>query len=167
MSDRQDEWKEWYRAHADALVLFARRWVSRVADAEDVVQEGFVRFWRSRHRANDPTAYLYACVRSCALNWLKRRQAQSLRERKAALSRPEAVEPLFITKVERDERLAEIEQVVEALPAEQRAVLVMRIWGGLTFPQIAAALEISANTAASRYRYALNHLRHKLAEETV
>jgi len=46
-------------------------------------------------------------------------------------------------------------------------VLVMKIWGGLTFPQIAAALESSVNTVASRYRYALARLREQLAEEPI
>ena len=43
----------------------------------------------------------------------------------------------------------------------------MKIWGGLTFPQIAEAAGISPNTAASRYRYALAALREQLAEETI
>ena len=43
----------------------------------------------------------------------------------------------------------------------------MKIWGGLSFPQIAAALRISANTAKSRYRYALAKLREQLAEEPI
>ena len=46
-------------------------------------------------------------------------------------------------------------------------MLVMKIWGGLSFPQIAAALGCSANTAASRYRYALAKLREQLAEELI
>ncbi len=43
----------------------------------------------------------------------------------------------------------------------------MKIWGGLSFPQIAEALRISSNTAASRYRYALARLREQLAEEHI
>jgi RNA polymerase sigma-70 factor (ECF subfamily) len=46
-------------------------------------------------------------------------------------------------------------------------VLVLKIWGGLTFPQIADSLDIPANTAASRYRYAVDKLRVLLAEEHV
>jgi RNA polymerase sigma-70 factor (ECF subfamily) len=46
-----------------------------------------------------------------------------------------------------------------ALPEEQRTVVAMKIKGELTFEEIAAALEVSANTAASRYRYALEKLR--------
>jgi len=45
--------------------------------------------------------------------------------------------------------------------------LVLKIWGELTFPQIATALEISHNTAASRYRYAIAKLRETLAEEPI
>jgi RNA polymerase sigma-70 factor (ECF subfamily) len=43
----------------------------------------------------------------------------------------------------------------------------MKIWGGLSFPQIAEALRISPNTAASRYRYALVKVREQLAEESI
>jgi RNA polymerase sigma-70 factor (ECF subfamily) len=48
------------------------------------------------------------------------------------------------------------------LPSEQREVVVLKIWGGLTFAQIAEQLELSAHTAASRYRYALSKLRESL-----
>ena len=41
-------------------------------------------------------------------------------------------------------------------------MLTLKIWGDLTFAQIAARLEISPNTAASRYRYALEALREAL-----
>jgi RNA polymerase sigma-70 factor (ECF subfamily) len=53
------------------------------------------------------------------------------------------------------------------LPEEQREVLVMKIWGGLSFPQIAEALRISANTVASRYRYALAKLREQLTKAPI
>jgi RNA polymerase sigma-70 factor (ECF subfamily) len=53
------------------------------------------------------------------------------------------------------------------LPAPQREALVLKIWGGLSFPQIAEALGISANTAASRYRYAIARMREALVEETI
>jgi RNA polymerase sigma-70 factor (ECF subfamily) len=48
------------------------------------------------------------------------------------------------------------------LPEEQRAVLHLKLWEGLTFEEIAAALDISPNTAASRYRYGLDKLRDRL-----
>jgi RNA polymerase sigma-70 factor (ECF subfamily) len=162
--DGGERWSVWLDEHGPALVLLARQWVASRADAEDVVQEAFVRFWRSRERVAEPAAYLYACVKHCALDWLRGRRRQSLRE--AATARPES-EALFAAPLEQDERRAAIEAALVGLPEAQREVLVMKIWGGLSFPQIAAALECSTNTAASRYRYALAKLREQLAEELI
>ena len=51
------------------------------------------------------------------------------------------------------------------LPADQREVVVLKIWAALTFTQIGEALGIPLNTAASRYRYALARLETSLSEE--
>jgi RNA polymerase sigma-70 factor (ECF subfamily) len=72
-------------------------------------------------------------------------------------------EPWFQTASH--DRAAELDLrcAMGALPDEQREVVMMHIWGGLTFEEVAAALEISANTAASRYRYALAALKKTLS----
>ncbi len=162
MADRQGDWAGWLDRHGAALVLLARQWVATHADAEDVVQEAFVRFWRSRSSAADPAAYLFACVRNCARDRVRGEVRRVKRE--AAVATPEA-EPAFAAPVEQAERVAAIEAALRGLPEEQREVLVMKIWGGLTFVQIGTALAIAANTAGSRYRYALERLRKELAEE--
>src|SRR5688572_27378726 len=66
--DDDGDWSAWLARHGAAAVLFARQWAPIPADAEDAVQEAFVRFWRSRTRAQDPAAYLYACVKRCAID---------------------------------------------------------------------------------------------------
>ncbi len=164
MAGAMDEWTVWLEQHGAALVLLARQWVNRHADAEDVVQEAFVRFWRSRERARDQTAYLYACVKRCALEWQRTRSRRSRREE--AVARPEA-ETWFAGPLEQEERRAAIAVALSRLPEEQREVLVMKIWGGLSLPQISVALEIPTNTAASRYRYALAKLREALTAESM
>jgi RNA polymerase sigma-70 factor (ECF subfamily) len=158
-----DDWTAWLEAHGPALVLFARQWVSGRADAEDVVQEAFLRFWRSRQRAVDPTAYLFTCIRRCALERLRGEGRRSRRE-EAAARRERADPALLVGPVEQDERRLAVEVALAQLPAEQREVVVLKIWGELTFPQIATALDIPVNTAASRYRYALARLRARLSE---
>lgn len=164
MRDPQDDWKTWLARHGPALVLFARQWVAGRADAEDVVQEAFVRFWRSRERAADPPAYLYGCVKRCALEALRGRQRRLRRESQSG--RPDTVPTnLLACALEDDERRAAIEAALARLPTAQREVLVMKIWGGLSFPQIAAAADISPDTAASRYRYAIAKLREQLTQE--
>src|SRR5215472_3891108 len=101
---KDPDWTDWLNEHGAALLLFARQWVPGRADAEDVVQEAFVHFWRSRHRVLDPLAYLYASVRHCALDWLRGRQRRIRREKAAA--REEAVdhETLFADGVEAVDR---------------------------------------------------------------
>jgi RNA polymerase sigma-70 factor (ECF subfamily) len=160
--DGGDDWAAWLARHGAALVLFARQWTPGRADAEDVVQEAFVRFWRSRERAADATAYLYSCVKSCAIDWSRAAGRRVRRERASA--NPD-VGALLSCPMERDERRALIEAALVRLPAEQREVVVMRIWGGLSFPQIGQSLEISHNTAASRFHYAIAKLREQLAQE--
>jgi RNA polymerase sigma-70 factor (ECF subfamily) len=167
MTAAREDWTLWLDQHGAALVLFARQWAPDRAAAEDIVQEAFLHFWRSRHRAMDPAAYLYTCVKRCALDWLRGRRRRARRE--SAAARPEAWhdERLFAGPLAQDERRAVIESALRQLPETQREVLVLKIWGGLSFPQIAEALRIPGNTAASRYRYALARLREHLAEESV
>jgi len=164
MPDAGDDWTDWLDRHGSALVLLARAWVPTHTDAEDVVQEAFVRFWRARDRAADPIAYLFGCVKRCALDWVRARGRQAPRE--AVAARPEG-EPLFDGPLEQGERRAAVATALDALPDAQREVLVMRVWGGLSFPQIAAALGIPTDTAASRFRYALVKLRERLTEESI
>ena len=57
---------------------------------------------------------------------------------------------------------AEVERILEQLPVEQREILVLRIWGEQTFEAIGETLDISPNTAASRYRYGLENMRRMM-----
>ena len=164
MADGDDRWREWLAKHGRALLLLARQFAPSQSDAEDIVQDAVVRCWRSREAAREPVAYLFACVKRAALDWQRSRRRQARREQ--AVARPEG-EPLFACPIEQDERRLAIEAALRSLPAEQAEVLVLKVWGELTFPQIAAAMGVPANTAASRYRYALTRLREQLAEETI
>jgi RNA polymerase sigma-70 factor (ECF subfamily) len=157
LGGNDERWREWLARHGPALLLYARQWAGSVADAEDAVQDGFVRFWRAKSRARSSTAYLYACVRSAAIDVARSHCSRRRREGAEA----EASASLF------DPAQAELADQVEAalarLADEQREVVVMKIWGRLTFAQIAEALAINPNTAASRYRYALEKLETTLS----
>ena len=149
----------WLSEQAPKLILFARQWVSCHADAEDVFHTAFVRFWRQRDRVRDPIPFLYTCVRREAVNWRRERGRREKHERAAN------PQPLFATdqdrlaKAETDEA---IEEALLRLSDEQREVVVMRIWGELTFPQIGEVLSVSSSTADTRYRSGLNRLRLEL-----
>ncbi len=153
-----EDWKTCFAQMGPALVLFARRWTNCRAEAEDVVQEAFVRFWRRQH-AIENRALLYATVRSAALDRLRSEQRRARREATAAQDGADHYEPQFTSENEGEQLLA---NAVERLPDEQREVVVLKIWSEFTFAEIGNILEISQNTAASRYRYALGALRKTL-----
>ena len=154
-------WQSWFNAYGRKLLLYARQWASSAADAEDILQEAFVRFWRSPTR-NDADAHvqLFAMVRRAGLDGTRRRLRREARERAASAGEEEIA--WFSSNDETAERDAQIQSALSQLPPEQREVVVLKIWGELTFDQISRSLEISPNTAASRYRYALEALRRNL-----
>ena len=154
----EDDWQTCFTQLGPALLLFARRWTNCRAEAEDIVQEAFVRFWRRQHSISN-RALLYATVRSTALDRLRSDQRRARREAAVALDGAQHLEPRFATVDEGQQMLA---AAVERLPNEQREVVILKIWNDLTFAEIGSVLEISQNTAASRYRYALGALKKTL-----
>jgi RNA polymerase sigma-70 factor (ECF subfamily) len=156
-----ENWKACFARIGPSLLLFARQWTGSIADAEDIVQEAFVRFWRKQHDIEN-RALLYATVRSIALDFLRRNTRRERREAVAAAGTEQAVQPQFETDDESQRALA---AAVAVLPNEQREVLVMKVWNDLTFAEIASILGISQNTASSRYRYALAALKKNLVAQ--
>src|SRR6266513_3388033 len=153
-----DNWKSCFSEVAPGLLLFARQWVQSAADAEDIVQEAFVKFWRRNHDI-DNRGLLYSAVRSLALDFIRRDARRARREATALAEAEPAIEPQFELE---DDTQSALAAAVESLPRDQREVLVLKIWNDLTFSEIAGALGISQNTAASRYRYALTNLKKTL-----
>jgi RNA polymerase sigma-70 factor (ECF subfamily) len=156
-------WQQWIEAHGPRLLLCARQWTRSLADAEDVLQEAFVRYWRhQRHLPGNPQALLVTSIRRAALDLARREDRRAAREERADGGLEDRGAIFQKLPGEGDERRQEIEAALARLPAEQREVLVLKIWQELTFEQIGETLDIPANTAASRYRYALIALRKQL-----
>jgi RNA polymerase sigma-70 factor (ECF subfamily) len=153
-----EDWKSCFSEIGPGLLLFARQWTRSAADAEDIVQEAFVKFWRRNHKINN-RALLYATVRSIALDFIRRDKRRARREASVFAEADPTVEPQFEWE---DEAQLALAAAVSCLPHDQREVLVLKIWSELTFSEIGSALGISQNTAASRYRYALANLKKSL-----
>ena len=161
--EHDESWRTCYRQLAPKLLLFARQWVSTPADAEDVVQSAFIKFWRHQPDAR-PEHYplLYATVRTTALDLLRGTDRRLRRENNPDAEIRREDDPFFDSTVEQRDTAAHIETALRRLPPEQREVLVLRIWSGLTFAEIATTLEETINTVSSRYRYALQALRRHM-----
>lgn len=143
-----------YRQHGPALLLFAIAITGERSSAQDAVHHVFARLLERRlGHVVDAKAYLYRCVRNAVLNQKK------VQERNVTLDE----DTPWFDVLNRDsiEELS-LRRGLRALPSEQRQVVVLRVWCGLSYTEIAHLLEISANTAASRYRYALEKLREAM-----
>ena len=145
-----------YRQHGAALLLFASAITGERSRAQDAVHQVFLKLIANGNlsRAQDKKAYLFACIRNAVLNERKFQYRHEPLETDSAWFSPSARD---ITG-ERNLRRA-----LATLPEDQREIVVMHIWGDLTFSQIADLLSISSNTAASRYRYALRKLRDAMS----
>jgi RNA polymerase sigma-70 factor (ECF subfamily) len=125
-------------------------------DADDAVQDVFVGLMRARKslgEVDNLRAYLFAALRR-ALTRLGARRKGML-----SLAEPELIADELVRRV--DQSVA-LEQALVRLPFEQRELVALKVDGGLTFAEIGQVLGISPNTAASRYRYALEKLRRAL-----
>ena len=151
-----------YDAHAPALYRFLLSLTASEQDTRDLLQDLFVKL--ARHPGpvpHDPHAYLFRAARNGFID-LVRHSAR----RRDLLSRyqderdPPQI-PASDPSASPDPTLA-IAQALSCLPEEQRAVVHLKIWENLTFARIAEILAIPANTAASRYRYAMDRLRQTL-----
>ncbi len=160
-AERGEAWRETFAAFAPKLLLYARQWAAAPADAEDIVQDAFVRCWRQRgdEAAREP-GLLFAAVRTAALDLLRGDLRRRRREETATSGTDDVA--WFQCPIEQRERADTLSAALARVPAEQREVVVLRIWGELSFPEIAKLLRIPEATAGSRFRYALESLRRLL-----
>ncbi len=157
-----------YEKHRNGAYFYALAMVGRSHAAEEAVQEAFIAFVgnvRSYRPEGSFKTYLYKAVRSRVLDAVRR-----IATRREVPDEPgifEEPEPPVGGKVPEGPLGGEdlrplVEDALLGLPEEQREVVVMKIYNDMTFREIAEALDISAETAASRFRYAKEKLRSKL-----
>lgn len=140
--------------------LLERHWGPLVAwigpddeAVEDIVQQGFIALAAESPPPVNPAAWLYKVTRNIAINERSKRQRRNRRHR--AVARPEEEQsPLWRTA-----EAAEIADLLNRLPEQQREVVVARIWGGLSFEEIADATSKSRTTVWRYYDAALTNLR--------
>jgi RNA polymerase sigma-70 factor (ECF subfamily) len=145
------------------LVRFAVAVIRNQHDAEDAVQSALVRVAREPQLLAPvacPWAYLLRMVRNEALVIARRRKRWAPAGRLTDL-----VTLCQVDELEREETYRAVWSALRTLPAEQAEVVVLKIWEDMTFAQIAAILEASPNTVASRYQYAMVKLAKRLSKQ--
>jgi len=141
--------------HAAALELYAAQWTTA---PEDCVQEAFVELVKQPARPAHPAAWLFRVVRNRALSAARAHQRRRKHEAQAA----RADEAWFESAPDARLDAQTVTQALQHVPDEQREVIVARLWGGLSFDDIAQLTETAASTAFRRYEAGLAALRTRL-----
>jgi RNA polymerase sigma-70 factor (ECF subfamily) len=160
---RATEIERLYDGHAQPLYAFLLNFTRDEQDTRDLLQEIFVKLAREPKLLagiREERAFLIRLAHNAAIDLIRRRGTRDKTKEQFAA---EIISP-FAKSSDPDEEVFrnELSVALAELPEEQRAVVHLKLWSGQTFEEIAAALEISPNTAASRYRYGLDKLRGRL-----
>lgn len=148
-----------YDAHASGLFHYLVTFTKTEADARDLLQDLFIKLARLDELSGlqNENAFVFRLAHNTAIDWMRRRKVRWDSEER------------LVKELEGGTQAApdpdagvlarHFATAMQSLPAEQRTIAQLKLWGGLTFEEIAQAQNIPLNTAASRYRYALDKLR--------
>jgi RNA polymerase sigma-70 factor (ECF subfamily) len=153
--------------YADLLVWHAFRLLGSMPDAEDVVQDVFIRVFAAdpREEVASIRAYLYRAVGNACTDLLRSRTRSARRREPVDIDRlatgvdgpPEAAQAV--------EESARIEALLARLPREQAEAIRLRVFDGLRLDEIAEVLACPINTVSSRLRYGFQKLREAVGRE--
>lgn len=165
-SGERNAFNELVRIHAQGVMNVIYRMCGNAQIAEDAAQETFIQAWLhlSSYR---PQASLRSWLYRIAVN----AATDMLRKEKRIL--PSALEDLHLQDPQpgpealffQEERTTLVKKAILALPEASRAVLVLREYEGMSYHEIAEALNIPAGTVMSRLNYARKTLRDKLEQK--
>ncbi|MDH6343863.1 RNA polymerase sigma-70 factor (family 1) [Parabacteroides sp. PFB2-12] len=151
------EFERQFKALYRPLCLFAMRYLERMEDAEDVVQQAFADVWEKNAEGAailNLKAYLYQAVRNRSLTLL-----QQSPELESADALPDREDPTVDEDILRAERDARLWQAIDDLPTERRRIFLLSKRDGLKYQEIADELHISIKTVENQMSKALKSLR--------
>ena len=153
----QKQLAQWYEAHGTDLKLYARQW-NADQQAEDIVQDAFIRLFKQRKCPDNVRAWLFRVVRNCSISRARRLQRRRQAGQKLAGSRSLWFES-------RDDDLidaAVVQDLLQTLPSNLREIVLLRIWGQMSLKEISQIVNKSIPWVHHDYKEALETIRKKL-----
>lgn len=147
----------WFDAYAPILVLYARQWLD-AAGSEEVVQDAFLQLMSQRQPPENVKAWLFTTVRNAAISEIRSQQRRHRHTQRAVTERP----TWFRSRPDELIDAAAAQQALAALPVEQREVIMLRIWAGMTLQEISQITGQPVSTLFSRYKTGLAELRKRM-----
>ncbi len=141
-----------WQKYSPGLLLYARQ---KSTAAEDLVQTAFLSLACQTEPPRDPVTWLYRVVRNGAVSHWRQEQRRLRREQTAAVERGD----WFLPTQEAALDQAELREALARLEDAERELVVLHVWGGLTFTQLGEVLDASSSTAQRQYAAALARLK--------
>ena len=154
-----DRWTAWIKENGESFFLYARQQCRSDSDAKDVLQDALAETWERTGRKLPDRSLVFATIRRRAIDLARSMDRRKIREVDFGSPGPDFFCPDFSAHDVRHQ----LASAVGSLPNLLQEVVILRIWGGLTFPEIAKLINIPIATATSRFRYALERLRESTA----
>ena len=146
--------RQLYEEKASELVLYGRALGLSHSEAEDVLQETFMALLKVEFEPDNPVHYAIRGFRNRALNFKRGFLRRITRELES--------QRWFERESNESPQEKAAMQCLQKLPADQREVIVLKIWHEHTFEEIGELLQVSPNTVAGRYRYGMDKMRNCL-----
>jgi RNA polymerase sigma-70 factor (ECF subfamily) len=154
-------------AHSAEIFAYLWRMVRDEADAQDCLQEAFLRAYRAYDRLDgraNQRAWLYRIATNVALTHLKRRGREAARRAPLVPDLQDDDDPSPGDAVIRRETLEAVAGAVARLPQQQRAALVLRKYQSLSYAEIAETLGCSEESARANVYQAIKRLKSELGD---
>jgi RNA polymerase sigma-70 factor (family 1) len=152
-----------YRHYRHRTYTLALTYMNDPAQAEDVLQEFFLKIWKVRltlEKIDRFDLYLFTALRNQLISELRKKDRQQ--KIKAYLSRENAWQPTAEQMTESRELHSAIREALQQLPEKQQTIYRMSREEGLNHEEIASRLQLSPRTISNLLSLTLNHLRTSL-----
>lgn len=154
-----------FMRYYDALVRFVVPILKDEDASRDTVQEVFTRIWEKREKLQDDTrikSYLYMAVRNQAINVLRKEERVQWVNEEQEMEAMAPREESTMKKVEEKDLQSRLQKALDAIPPKCRQVFELSRFEGMSYQQIAEAMEISIKTVENQMSKALQIMRKEL-----
>ena len=147
----------WYEAYGTQLLLYAKQWSSD-QQAEDIVQDAFIRLLKQRRPPHNVRAWLFRVVRNASIS-----NVRSIKQRRKADRKIVETEVVWFESRSADLIDANLAQnILQTLPSHLREIVMLRIWGQMSLKEIAQIMDKSIPMIHKDYKKALEMIKKEL-----
>ncbi len=153
----QNQLAQWYEAYGNELMLYARQW-SPDQQAEDIIQDAFIKLLKQRRPPENIRAWLFCVVRNDSISNVRSMQQRQKADQKILKSEVAWFEPSSNDLIDANHA----QNILQTLPSHLCDIVMLRIWGQMSLKEIAKIMDKSIPMIHKDYTKALEIIRKDL-----